>query len=247
MSLLDLFSRKRPKNGLRIVTWNCRGALHRKIELLAALEPDVAVIQECATVGKWHAPQVSDALWCGSNPNKGLAVVAFRGNQLQSVDTALADLSYFIAAKVIGATEFGILGVWTKPSGNLTYRGQLEAAIGRCHAFLTKQPSLLMGDWNSSAAKWLEPQNDPHLRIVNTLEAMGFRSAYHTWYRSRQGQERHMTHRHNLGGSFHIDYCFIPEQWARQLQWVSVGGRHWYTSSDHAPLIVDIRFAAPGD
>lgn len=32
---------------MRLVTWNCQGGLHRKIAAIEALEPDLAIIQEC--------------------------------------------------------------------------------------------------------------------------------------------------------------------------------------------------------
>ena len=34
---------------MRLVAWNCNMALHRKVDALRALRPDVAVISECAT------------------------------------------------------------------------------------------------------------------------------------------------------------------------------------------------------
>lgn len=33
---------------MRLVTWNCGMALHRKFEALLGLEPDIAVVCECA-------------------------------------------------------------------------------------------------------------------------------------------------------------------------------------------------------
>ena len=33
---------------MRLVTWNCNMALHRKLEALRSLEPDVAILSECA-------------------------------------------------------------------------------------------------------------------------------------------------------------------------------------------------------
>ncbi len=41
--------------------------------------------------------------------------------------------------------------------------------------------------------------------------------------------------------SFHIDYCFIPRDWAKDIRGVTVGGFHdWIAESDHMPVTVDI-------
>src|SRR5712692_2406889 len=34
---------------VRLVAWNCRSGFHRKLESLAVLAPDVAVVSECAS------------------------------------------------------------------------------------------------------------------------------------------------------------------------------------------------------
>ena len=63
---------------MRLVAWNCNMALHRKLDALRRLRPDVAVVSECAK------PQVvaeragvenlgADSVWIGRNQHKGLA------------------------------------------------------------------------------------------------------------------------------------------------------------------------------
>ena len=69
---------------MRLVAWNCNMALHRKIDALLRLEPDVAVISECAEPERLRARSAEDWLqgepvWIGDNPNKGLAVLTFNG------------------------------------------------------------------------------------------------------------------------------------------------------------------------
>src|SRR5271170_3542591 len=67
---------------LRIVTWNCGMAVARKAPSLMALNPDIAVVQECSkkSVDVLHSHGFS-GLWFGANPNKGLAV--FCGTQFK--------------------------------------------------------------------------------------------------------------------------------------------------------------------
>lgn len=61
---------------MRLVTWNCNGALNRKFDALMALGPDVAVVQECAAPEKLRS-QMRDRIgsleWVGRLPTKGIA------------------------------------------------------------------------------------------------------------------------------------------------------------------------------
>jgi hypothetical protein len=61
-----------------------------------------------------------------------------------------------------------------------------------------------------------------------------------------QGLESRPTYYHlwNKHSSFHIDYCFVPSSWAKQIAQVDVGGfDDWKGLSDHRPLVVDIDLA----
>jgi hypothetical protein len=40
---------------------------------------------------------------------------------------------------------------------------------------------------------------------------------------------------------YHIDYCFIPEEWAPDVQCVEIGSyAEWKDYSDHRPLLVEV-------
>lgn len=78
---------------LRLVTWNCQGGFHRKAEVIEALQPDPAIIQECECPDRlrtrrvaWHARPI---VWSGDSAIKGLAVISFMDAQLE-IDQALA-------------------------------------------------------------------------------------------------------------------------------------------------------------
>ena len=74
---------------MRIVTWNCNGALRKKTAPLDELEADVLVVQEC------EDPKMSTAaykewagcyLWQGVNKNKGVGIFARNGHVLKELD-----------------------------------------------------------------------------------------------------------------------------------------------------------------
>jgi hypothetical protein len=59
-------------------------ALHRKIDAVLRLQPDIAIISECAEPTRLAAfagmnGLSRDAVWIGHNTHKGLAVFAFNG------------------------------------------------------------------------------------------------------------------------------------------------------------------------
>ncbi|MGI9500761.1 MAG: endonuclease/exonuclease/phosphatase family protein, partial [Geminicoccaceae bacterium] len=69
---------------MRLIAWNCSMALHRKVEALLALRPDIAVIAECAEPERLRRLSSfdwieSEPVWVGRHPAKGLAVFAFNG------------------------------------------------------------------------------------------------------------------------------------------------------------------------
>jgi len=72
---------------MRIVTWNCQGGVHHKVVEITALQPNVAIIQECKALERLHAHEAGWSLrplcWHGDIPlGKGVAVCASSGHQL---------------------------------------------------------------------------------------------------------------------------------------------------------------------
>jgi endonuclease/exonuclease/phosphatase family metal-dependent hydrolase len=46
----------------------------------------------------------------------------------------------------------------------------------------------------------------------------------------------------NKEKAYHIDYCFLPEEWAEGVESVEVSAYdEWRTVSDHRPLVVQVR------
>ena len=58
---------------MRIVSWNCNLTLQRKLTALLALDPTVAIIQECER--DLQVPDGYTYHWRGVNPKKGLGVL----------------------------------------------------------------------------------------------------------------------------------------------------------------------------
>jgi len=59
---------------MRLVAWNCNMALDRKVDRLLALNPDIAVISECAEPARLRARGADwiegEPVWVGRNLHK---------------------------------------------------------------------------------------------------------------------------------------------------------------------------------
>lgn len=232
-----------PGDTLRIVTWNCAMAFRRKWPQLLALRPDIAVIQECETPDRWPAIGASSMLWHGENRNKGLAVVSFGDWRAESAFAAPRDLRYFLPVRIAGRRVFNLLAVWAMGACDLGigYIYQVQAAVQRYRPWLADAPSVVAGDWNANPL-WDRPARSrtPFQGTVRTLHEIGIVSAYHSHRQSQHGSEVDMTYRSSKGVGYHIDYCFVPHAWAICEARVHIDLVP--KVSDHAPVIVDLRF-----
>ena len=108
---------------MRLVAWNCAMALHRKIDALMALRPDLAVISEAAEPGRLleRAPELAEAslVWVGTNPHKGLLLVGFGTTRLEfNRHRHDSRLHWMAPVTVRGLPGLGqsvhLLGVWAQ-------------------------------------------------------------------------------------------------------------------------------------
>ena len=103
---------------MRLVAWNCRSGFHRKLAVLHALAPDIAVIPECSSLEilgrKAPALAPASALWIGTNPNKGLGVFSFGSHRLERDDAYDPSISYALPVRVTGSdhSAFHLVAMW---------------------------------------------------------------------------------------------------------------------------------------
>ena len=88
--------RIRARQQVRIITWNCRGAFRKKHEHIAALKPDILIVQECEVQEKWPELGATAIHRIGDSPHKGLAVVSFGPWRAQPAHDPPPDLRYFL-------------------------------------------------------------------------------------------------------------------------------------------------------
>jgi exonuclease III len=227
---------------MKIVSWNCNGALRKKWHALVALDADVFIIQECEDPARSNDAKYlewsGNYLWTGTSKSKGIGVFVRAHIHLEIVKLDLAPLELFLPCRLNGAP---LLATWTKSANSPTfgYIGQLWKFLQTYKIFLDDQRALVIGDLNSNVEwdKWDRWWN--HSDVVRELGDLGLKSAYHDFLGINQGNEPDPTfylHR-KMNKPYHIDYAFMGGAWnVDSLHVLKVAD--WIELSDHMPLVI---------
>lgn len=232
---------------MRIITWNCNGALRKKFSQLLTFNADIVIIQECEnpveSKDKAYIDWAVNYLWIGETKNKGIGVFAKAGIKLSRLDWPNEHMGHtvkhFLPCRV--NDQFNILAVWLHQNNSPTF-----GYIGQFWKYLQVNKELMsnaivVGDFNSNV-KWDEWDRWwNHSDVVRELSEIGIESVYHKYTEEEQGKETQPTfylHR-NVSKSYHIDYCFAPTHFVDKVKSMRLGTYdEWISISDHVPLIV---------
>ena len=122
----------------------------------------------------------------------------------------------------------------------IAYRQAIKG-IDRWADWIGDKPTVILGDFNDN--KSFEETDWPALE--SRLQPLGLVSAYHHMHPDEPfGGEKCRTYFH-LGkddaSAQHLDYCFLPREWAARIVKVDVRPyAEWRSVSDHVPLVVDL-------
>ena len=228
------------------LTWNCGGALRKKVGAIDRLESDLLVIQECEDPSrstKEYATWAGDYLWHGLSKNKGIGVFSRASSiQLSRLDWQDDALQSFLPCTI--NNQLVVVGVWTKyaNSPNFRYIGQLWKYLKLHKERLASGPFIICGDLNSNTRwdEWDRWWN--HTDVVREIEELGGISVYHNDFSEEQGNETRYTlfHRRSSETKYHIDYSFVER--SLLVPGSSAIGDHaeWIGHSDHMPLTFSI-------
>ena len=228
---------------LRLVTWNCNGALRRKWPRIAALRADVYVIQECedpsCSVDESYRAWSRRHLWVGPSRHKGLGVFVTGRHRLAAIALPHAPLELFLPCQVDG---WPLLAVWTKASSpHFRYIGQLWKFLQLHPCFLDHPRAMAVGDFNANAIWDTHGRCWNHSDVVRELAAMGLRSCYHQHFDEAHGMESRPTYfqYRDPGQPYHLDYGFAGSAW--RVRDVEIGeAPDWLAHSDHLPITLDL-------
>jgi exodeoxyribonuclease III len=235
---------------MRIVVWNCKMALSRKRHHLYDLYPDIAVIPECSqSCLKLCLKDGFEGRWFGDNPRKGLGVLVAKPLHIMRAQKPRS--RWVVPLSISGGwRDLRLIAVWTmhvKGGGARSYIGQLSEAVLNNPQWFSGKSTIVCGDFNSNKIWDEEGDAVNHSTVVRALEKQRLVSAYHNFYSESQGKETRFTHYmwHRKARKYHIDYVFLPYQWAVRIKRVEVGTHAaWSKLSDHVPLCVDVALPA---
>ena len=228
---------------MKIISWNCNGALRKKFSHIAELNADIYIIQECEDPVKAndieYSKWASNYLWLGDSKNKGIGIFAKSNITLEKLNWSNSfrdhTVKYFLPCIV--NNDFQLLGVWTHKnnSPNFGYMGQFWKYLK------TNLPSfdkiIIAGDFNSNKIwdEWDRWWN--HSDVVKILGDQNIKSVYHELTGEEQGEESKPTFflQRKREKAYHIDYFFVSDHFTpRKLQ---IGDfKKWIEISDHLPL-----------
>lgn len=231
---------------MKILTWNCNGALRNKFDNLSDFNADIIVIQECEnpaeTKHKGYIKWAENHLWIGDSKNKGIGIFAKENIELKKLNWSdnykAHKVKHFLPCSVNG--DFNLLAIWTHNNKSPTfgYIGQLWKYLQVNKSNLNK--SLIIGDFNSNKIWDKCDRCWNHSDVVNELNEIGIESLYHNYWKEEQGIETKPTfflHR-KLEKPYHIDYVFGSTEFINGLKKMEFGEiDEWLKVSDHLPII----------
>ncbi|MGO4819999.1 MULTISPECIES: endonuclease/exonuclease/phosphatase family protein [unclassified Flavobacterium] len=234
---------------MKVITWNCSGALRNKFEELINFQADIYVIQECEDPAKsnhkGYIAWAKNHLWIGDNKNKGIGVFAKVEVEIIKLDWTNYykdhTVKHFLPCLI--NREFNLLAVWTHSNNSPTfgYIGQLWKYLQLNKNKLNK--CIILGDLNSNKIwdNWDRWWN--HSDVLKELNGIGIESFYHKYWDEEQGKESQPTFFLNrkIEKPYHIDYIFGSNEFSSNVKSIEIGNKNkWLKLSDHLPLICEI-------
>ncbi|MCV9385324.1 endonuclease/exonuclease/phosphatase family protein [Reichenbachiella ulvae] len=236
---------------MKVVSWNCNGALRKKLKEITSWNADIYVIQECEDPNQSkdedYKSWADNHLWVGDNKNKGLGIFAKTDILLTPLNWSNQyedhQVKYFLPCLI--ENHFQLLATWAHHNNSPTF-----GYIGQVWKYLNINADkfdkiIIAGDLNSNAIwdKWDRWWN--HSDVVKHLKKKGITSLYHHFTNEIQGEESKPTLflQKNPEKPYHIDYFFASEEILKQTEKISIGViDDWLKVSDHMPLMMETSF-----
>lgn len=227
---------------VRLAVWNTAGAFHRKADVVQGFAADIAVLSEVGADCCDHFEGATSCAWIGREGGRGVAIVGFGGWQIEPSGLVVVERLFLPSVATKGNVTLQVIGVCVQRSGD--YVAPTKRALSALSDFIAEAPTIIAGDFNQTVR--LDPGRGPARQfrgVVDQLEALGLRSAWHSFHGDIFGAETAATHywRWQKQNEYHIDYAFAPE--TMRVSSVTLGTYEDYAEpriSDHVPLLVDV-------
>lgn len=229
---------------MRVVTWNCNGALRKKFNFLQGFAADITIIQECenpeTAKDKKYKDWAKNYIWTGENNSKGLGVFVSEKFKIENLNWVTNELKYFIACKI--NNDFNLIGTWCHgANSSFGYIGQLWKYLQIHKKNLNK--CIIAGDLNSNVIWDKGNRCWNHSDVIRELKELKVESLYHRYFQEEAGKELQSTFflQRNPTKKYHIDYILASEIFIDSLKLFSIGQHDkWIAISDHMPVFCEI-------
>ena len=229
---------------MKLLCWNCNGALRHKLDPLLAAEADIMIIAESEQ--DINCKEFNEYLWTGEKSFKGLSLISRHDCHLEAAPVYSPEFKYVLPARLyLNHEKLRLWGVWTTAAGNDSYNGYVVEAAKAFEYYTPElgEDCLIGGDFNSNQ-RWLKhfKRRYNHSRLVEILAARGLTSVYHTLKKEPQGEESEPTfyRSRDRNKPYHIDYIFTSRPLLDRLTRFEIGKADlWGRYSDHLPLIME--------
>jgi endonuclease/exonuclease/phosphatase family metal-dependent hydrolase len=222
---------------MRLATWNSQTGVAPNWDSIVGLNADVLSVQESEPDAKAYveAHEGWTCEWQVGRYRKGVAVLARDPYKIEQTERSEpCSLSTLIRGP--GDSRFRFVGFWAMTPKGIDDSYPRQATDLIMSIPRDDVPSVIAGDFNASS------RNAHHLTNVAALSSRSMVSAYHAFHRIEHTDawdDPTSYHDWNKDRPFHMDYVFIPSEWA--IEAVEVGTFDKFAAarlSDHVPVIV---------
>jgi len=205
--------------------------------------PDILVIPEYANADDpCDPPQGYSRVSLQWKRYRSLAVLAADRWTLHQPNLEPIVGGIILPVEISGPTDLRLIAVAAALSTPTPKINPIVEAANAWHDWL-QAPLVVAGDFGSSTKgdRKPKPSSQQHAPVLEALESLGLRSAYHAHFGVAQGKEQHATYWQfgHEDKPFHIDYVFTSPDLT--VTDVEVGTwKDFHTRSDHAPMLVQL-------
>ena len=258
---------KKPRDCIRLVTWNCRGKFYERFEYVQSLDADIYVISECTNPQnpKYSTKKFQDFqnfskkhLWNESSRKYELSVGIFvkENHNLEKNENSYDDKNFISGNFSSNQCSFNIVGMWPSWSNDQKKGCCAQEILD----YLNKHSEInsnyiIAGDMNIDKLY----ENQSSVCISKTSEIIKYLnedeklfSAYHTHLNIINHDKKVMNDKKVMktyyfqskgNGTSHVDYVFLNQEIFEIVKvYLGVGEKEdWLKHSDHIPLIVDFK------
>ena len=208
---------------MKIIAYNINRYSQEKVDKILAMGADVFILPEVACPKLVNLPEGYQMEWMGNNDWKGLGVIWKTKLKVNVPEWYNPKLEFMLPLMV---DKKLIMAAWPTRTDRNAPRDYPQIAMEALQYYeprLTKLKTIILGDMNCYKGQSGERYGYSIEAIVNYLQGLGLKSAYHEMTGESIGSETKGTYHHwfRENMTFFLDYTFtnIPLKSYSLMEW----------------------------